>query len=127
MTKGDTNSPGNDTPGSSPDRNGALAEDFGGSSHAVDIEHQTKAPNETRTKGENGAPEDMPLEHAKAPENGVNVLENRVPGSSRDHNSATAEDISDDILDARRRTKGSNKRAAQDATIAGRNSKKRHM
>ena len=117
---GETISPGNDTPALLPDRDGALAKDFGGSSDAVDTEHQTKAPNESHTNGDNDAPGDMPLEHAKA-------FENDVPGSSRDHNSVTAEDTSDDILDSRRRMTRSNKRPAQDATIAGRNSKKRHM
>ena len=173
-TNGDNDAPGdmllehtkafeNDVPGSTPallpDHDGALAEDFGGSSDAIDTKHQTKAPNESHTNGDNDAPGDMPLEHAKAFENdvpgssrdhnsvtaedgapgdmplehpkefknGVKALENDIPGSSRDHNSVTAEDTSDDILDSRRRMTRSNKRPAQDATIAGRNSKKRHM
>ena len=71
---GETISPGNDTPALLPDRDGALAEDFGGSSDAVDTEHQMKAPNKSHTNGDNDAPGDMPLKHAKA-------FENDVPGS----------------------------------------------
>ena len=124
MTKGNTNSLGNNTPCLSPDHDGTLAKYFGGSSHAIDIEHQTKAPNETHSKGKNGTPGDMPLEHTKAPENSVKVLEGHIPGSSQDHNNVTAEDTSDDVVNARCQMKGSNKQAAQDATIAEHNSKK---